>query len=196
MISQNFRWAVHAVSLKKFSCESLQYAPEIVWYVFLRRQPRNFENVTLEARRREHFPFSLVIFLVAQIPTKRGVLVHKNSLASYQWCRHSVEPCALTCPFKQSNLSAWSCSNLYALGQAFPLLYVVSYKLFWNWNGVVRFVSQEVWFDKGFVIWNFLHYCLVQTVSLWSLSIGVGIIFTTNELVDRITNFKSNASRF
>ena len=66
----------------------------------------------LEARRTEHFPFSLVIFLVAQIPTKRGVLVHKNSLASYQWCRHSIEPCALTCPFRQSNLSDWSCSNL------------------------------------------------------------------------------------
>jgi len=33
-------------------------------------------------------------------------------------------------------------------------------------------------------------------MSLWSLSIGVGIIFTTNELVDRISNFKSNASRF
>jgi len=24
------------------------------------------------------------------------------------WCRHSVEPHALTCPFKRSNLSAWS----------------------------------------------------------------------------------------
>jgi len=32
------------------------------------------------------------------------------------------------------------------------LTYVVSNKLFWNWNSVVRFVSQEVWFDKGFVI--------------------------------------------
>jgi hypothetical protein len=28
------------------------------------------------------------------------------------------------------------------------------------------------------------------------LSIGVGIIFTTNELVDRTRKFKSNASRF
>jgi len=32
------------------------------------------------------------------------------------------------------------------------LTYVFSLKLFWNWNGVVQFVSQEVWFDKGFVI--------------------------------------------
>jgi len=38
--------------------------------------------------------------------------------------------------------------------------------------------------------------CLVQIVSLWSFSIGVRIIFTTNELVDRIRNFKSNVSRF
>jgi len=45
----------------------------------------------------------------------------------------------------------------------------VCYKLFWNWNGVVRSVSQ----DKGFVIWQFHEYCLVQIVSLWSLRIGV-----------------------
>ena len=31
---------------------------------------------------------------------------------------------------------------------------------------------------------------------LWSLSIVVGIIFTTNELVDRTRNVKSNATRF
>jgi len=63
-----------------------------------------------------------------------------------------------------------------------------------NWNGVVRFVSQEGWFDKGFVIWHFRNYCLDQIVSLWSFSIGVEIIFTTNELVNRIKNFKWNAS--
>ena len=65
---------------------------------FLRRQPRNFENGTLVARRRVHFQVFLVIFLVAPLPPKTGVLVHKNSLASYQWCSHSVEPRALTCP--------------------------------------------------------------------------------------------------
>jgi len=31
-------------------------------------------------------------------------------------------------------------------------------------------------------------------MSLWSLNIGVGIIFTTNELVDRTWNFNSNTS--
>jgi len=77
-----------------------------------RRQPRNFENVTLVARRREHFWVLGAIFLVAQLPPKRGVLVHKNSLASCQRCRHSVEPRALNCPFKQSNLGAGSCQNL------------------------------------------------------------------------------------
>jgi len=74
------------------------------------------------------------------------------------------------------------------------LTYVVSKKSFWNWNSFVWFVSQEVWFDKGFVIWNFRNYCLVQILSLWSLSIGVQIIFTTNKLVDRIKNLKWNAS--
>jgi len=73
------------------------------------------------------------------------------------------------------------------------LTYVVSNKLFWNWNGVVRFESQEFWFDKGFVIWIFHNYCLVQIVSLWSLSIGVQIVFTTTKLVDRIRNLTWNA---
>jgi len=74
------------------------------------------------------------------------------------------------------------------------LTYVVSNKLFWNCNGVVRFVSQEVWFDKGFVIYNFRNDCLVQIVWLWSFSIGVQIIFITNKLLDRIRNLKWNAS--
>jgi len=39
---------------------------------------------------------------------QRGIVVHKNSLAFCQWYRHTVESRALTCPFKQCNLSAWS----------------------------------------------------------------------------------------
>jgi len=70
--------------------------------------PRKFENMTLVARRREHFRVFLAMFLVAQLSPKRGVLVHKISLASCQRCRHSVEPRALTCPFKHSDLIAWS----------------------------------------------------------------------------------------
>jgi len=65
--------------------------------------------MTLVARRRKHFRVFLAIFLVAQLFIKRGVLVQKNSLASCQWCRHSIEPRALTCPsFKHSDLIAWS----------------------------------------------------------------------------------------
>jgi len=48
------------------------------------------------------------VFLVAQLPQNRQVLVKKNSLASCQRCRHSVESRALTFSFKQSNLSVWS----------------------------------------------------------------------------------------
>jgi len=47
-------------------------------------------------------------FFGCSTPSERGVLVHNDSLASCQWCRHSVESRALTCPFKESNLSAWS----------------------------------------------------------------------------------------
>jgi len=75
-------------------------------HFFFRRQPRNFENVILVARRRDYFRVFPTTFLVAQLPPKRVVLVNKISLASCQRCRHSVEPRALKCPFKQSNLSA------------------------------------------------------------------------------------------
>jgi hypothetical protein len=44
-------------------------------------------------------------------------------------------------------------------------MYVVSYKLFWNLIGIVRFVFHEVCFDEGFVIGHFLPYFL-QIVSL------------------------------
>ena len=37
-------------------------APSAVF--FLRREPRNFENVTLVTRRRKHFPGFLAIFLI------------------------------------------------------------------------------------------------------------------------------------
>ena len=160
------------------------------------RVERNFENVTLVARRRVHFRIFLAVFLVAQLPPKRGVLVHKNSLAFYQRCSHSVEPRALTCPFKQGNLSAWSYQNgLWMRHSPCCTLLLI------NCFGIemvtqVRFVSQEVWCDKGFVICHFRNYYWVQIMSSWSLSIGVEIIFTTNKLVDRTRDFKSNASRF
>jgi len=42
----------------------------------------DFENTKLVARRRTHFQVFPAIFLVAQLCPKRGVLVHKISLAS------------------------------------------------------------------------------------------------------------------
>ena len=47
-------------------------------FVFLRRQPQIFENVTLVARRKEHLRGFWASFLVAELPPKTGVLVHKN----------------------------------------------------------------------------------------------------------------------
>ena len=38
-----------------------------------RRQPRIFENVTLVARRREHFQVFLAIFWVAELPPKQVI---------------------------------------------------------------------------------------------------------------------------
>ena len=77
------------------------------FFFLVQRQARNFENVTLVARRRKHLQGFLATLLVAQLPPKRGIFVHNNSLASCQWYRHIVESRALTCAFKQSNLSVW-----------------------------------------------------------------------------------------
>jgi len=46
------------------------------------------------------------------------------------------------------------------------MTYVVSNKVFWNWIGVVRSVSHEVWSGKGFVVRRFLWHCIFQIVSL------------------------------
>jgi len=48
------------------------------------KQPQFFENVTLVAHRRKHFRGFLAIFFGCSTPSKRGVLVHKNSVASCQ----------------------------------------------------------------------------------------------------------------
>jgi len=64
--------------------------------------------MTLVARRREHSWVFWATFLVAQLCPKKGVLVLKNSLASCQRCLYSVEPRALMCPVKHSDLIAWS----------------------------------------------------------------------------------------
>jgi len=82
--------------------------PHRVQFSLLRRQLRKFQNVTLVAHRNKRLHRVLAIVLVAQLPPKKSVLGHKNSFASCQRCRDIVEPRALTCPFKQSNLSAWS----------------------------------------------------------------------------------------
>ena len=92
----------------------------------------------------------------------------------------------------QRRASAFQASKSVGFRRGIPSAVHVFNKLFWNWNGVVRFVSQ----NKGFVIWHFHNYYLVQIVSLWSLSIKVRIIFTTNEFVDKIRNLKWNASQF
>jgi len=72
---------------------------------------REIFNLTLAALRRKHFCFFWRYVWLLNSLQKR-CFSHKNSLASCQRCRHSVEPRALPCTFKQINLSAWSCQNL------------------------------------------------------------------------------------
>jgi len=81
-------------------------------FFFMAASASKLLKLNISSASERAFPGFGAIFLAAQLPPKRGDLVHKNSLASCQRCRHSVEPRALTCPFKQSNLSAGSCQNL------------------------------------------------------------------------------------
>jgi len=83
-------------------------------YCFLRREPRNFEIVTLvhagESISGGFWPWFWLLNSLqgGEKYLWRGVLVHKNPVASCQRCRLSVESHALTCPYKQSDLSACS----------------------------------------------------------------------------------------
>jgi len=114
------------------------------------KNPRFFlailENATLVVREREHFRGFLADFFVAELPQKRGVLFHRNSLASCQLlsseCRRQIKT-----------------SLVVVMLLLRVMTYVIFYELFWNWIDVVPFVSHEVWPDKGFVIWHFLRWC-------------------------------------
>ena len=136
--------------------------------------PWNLENMTLVARRRESGVLWRSLRLLKSL--ERGVWVHTNSLSSFQRYRHSVESRALTCPFEQSNLSAWS---------------------LWNWHATHIHI-----FERDSVYLN----CLLPTVTVTpsdsnhvnrsaSLKRFSWIIFTINKLVDRIKIFRSNASQ-
>jgi len=65
----------------------------------------SFENLTLVG---ESISGGFWRYFGCTTPSKRGILVHKNSLTSCQQYCHNVESHAMTCPFKQSDLSAWS----------------------------------------------------------------------------------------
>jgi len=123
-------------------------------------------------------------------PSKSGVLVHKNSITSKLYHYQSwvvISRIWKNC-LSDFKWSGHRLAHVFADGSS-----TASHKR--ERIGVVRFVSQEVWCDKVFVIWQFLNYCLEQIVSSRSLRIGVRIVFTTNELVDRTSNLESNASQ-
>ena len=82
--------------------------------------------------------------------------------------------------------------NFQVLGDVFPLLYMFGINCF----GIEMVLYDLYLKTKDLLFWHFHEYCLVQIVSLWSLSIRVRIISTINDLVGRIRNFKSNASWF
>ena len=60
-------------------------------------------------RRREHFRHFLANCFVAELPQKKKCF-HAQEFTRFlsNWCRLSIDAHTLTCPFKQSNLSAWS----------------------------------------------------------------------------------------
>jgi len=154
-----------------------QLRPREAWFqktvrsaiFFWRCQPRNFQYMTLVVCRRAHFQEVLAIFLVAHLPPK--MYFSTQEFTRFLSTESSQCPRALTCPFKKSYLSAWS-----------PFSYIP---------------LRET---------QFYPCCLLPTVMVtpsdsnyvkWSAALKrfFWIMFTTNELVDRMRNFKSNASR-
>jgi len=74
-------------------------------------------------------------------PFKRGVLVHKQFT------------CFLSTVSSQRRATQIETSLVIVIVVLLRVLtHVVSYQLFWNWIGVVRFASRKVWFDEGLVI--------------------------------------------
>jgi len=117
------------------------------------------------------FAIFRAIFFQKEVWWRSSFLVHQNSLAFCERYRHSVESRALTGPFKQSNLSAWSLSwrSTFEVDSDYPsrLLPTVTVKL-----------SDSNYVNKSA-----------------SLKRSSWIICTINEFVDRIKNFRSNASQ-
>jgi len=116
--------------------------------------------MTLVVRWREHFRGFLAIFLVAQLSPKKGVSVQKNSYASCQRCRHSVEPRALTCPFKHSDLIAWS------------LL---------SWHPTHKYLSERLCFVQAC--------CLLSTVTV-TVTLAETRIMSTEALLSKTVSIK------
>ena len=114
-------------------------------------------------------------------PSKKDVLVHKNSLASCERCRHSVEHCEWREVHRLWNLCyvCWRTlflMNCFGIELVFCDLYLTRFEL-----------------TKGFLFDTFLITVGNKIVSLWSLSIGFQIIFTTNQFVDRTNYLQSDA---
>ena len=87
--------------------------------------------------------------------------------------------------FARFDLSAWSLLSWYPTHSHPWVRLSVCLKLFAlhchghaEWLGLFDRRS-----DKGFVIWHFVYCWLLQTISLWSLSIWILIILNANDLV-------------
>jgi len=114
---------LYAYAVKKTSCQSL-WAPinsnelnlrEGRFQKTARRLTPQFCSIRSEIliiwlSSEKAFPGGVWWLFSSLNSLQRDVLVQKNlnSQAFGQRCRHSVKSRALTCPFKQSNLSAWS----------------------------------------------------------------------------------------
>ena len=104
------------------------------------------------------FPGFVGHFFGCSIPSKRGVSVHKNSLAFCQRCRQSVEPRALMCPFKQRNLSAWSRCFQYTILEL-------------KWCCAICISKDLIWPSVCYLTLSSLPLgtnCVVENIQYWS----------------------------
>ena len=168
-------WRTHL--LRMFGPDLIQKSIQTMWSVLstVRNvmlffavffgQPQIFENVTLVVRQRQHVTGILTIFFWL--------------LNSFQKRRFSTQEFTrfLSTVSSRCRATRIEISLVSVIFMLRVLLYVVPYELFWNWIGVVRFVSPRA----RVLIW--------QRVCYWTLS---SLLFGTNCVVVIAEYWSSN----
>jgi len=136
-----------------------------------------FLKTTLVARQRKYFRGFPTVFLIADLPPKKV-------------CQYTRIYSLLVNSVTATSHANRDTSLIIVIFMLQVFTYIVSHEKFWNWIDVVRFVSRDL--TKGLLI----DTCFTTVCYKWCCCnhwYWSSIIYTTNELIERIRNLKSNA---